>query len=690
MPKHSFQRHCEDSDAAYPPIRLRGSWKEAAISTTVAESMPDQPKAVRIFQSYGWKDATEISRRLKESLAAAGYNVWLDREQLRADDKHFSLALEDAVKDCEIVVALISPHSARGGSDRDERSSICYNELRLAEELPRPIIPIRVQPLRGPPPFIVIKYHRIDWLAWEEPDAYDAGFQQILAAIKRVLAGDKNLDPDIAFQTTSFVSQLFSARDGFVGRHWLFERLGQWLESGKSAFMIEAPTGSGKTAIVAELVRRNPGGRILAYHFCNDEAVTLEPAAFVRSIAAMIANSVDSYADQLWNAKLADWLKGADPHTMLSQGVLAPLHKERMDGNFYIVVDALDEALGAPAAQSAGQTSLPQLLARALGKFPPWLKLLVTTRPHPRIQRLFATADTITLSGNFEQQRVDLRAYIGVRLAGAKLQSITRDASDAAALIEDSAASSFQYAASVLDALEKGDITVSGLNRLPKQLEAFYYERAEARFSSPPAYRPARIIFELLLAAREPLTLRQLQTLSGLDRDMELQPTLDSLTGFVGMEPGGGEDVYRIAHKSISDWLLSSQAGYLSVDPAQGRVRLLAHCRAWNDHHEPYALRHAVGHLLEEGQHVEVLRMVEQGLFKDRLARLAEPRLDAEDSRNLTMALVAAKDQTAILALARTENIWQRDGVAAALQSTPLEDLPFVDQVTGALLGLKP
>ena len=644
---------------------------------------------MRIFQSYGWKDATEISRRLKDSLAAAGYNVWLDREQLRGDDKHFSLALEDAVKDCEIVVALISPHSARGAADKDDRSSICYNELRLAEELPRPIIPIRVQPLRGPPPFIVIKYHRIDWLTWEQPDAYETGLQQILGAIKRVLAGDKNLDPDIAFQTTSFVSQLFSARGSFVGRAWLFERIDQWLASGKPAFMIEASTGSGKTAIVAELVRRNPGGRILAYHFCNEEAVTLEPAAFVRSIAAMIANSIDSYADLLWNAKLTDWLQGADPHTMLSQGLLAPLHKEQMDGNFYIVVDALDEAFGAQTSPGTGRISLPQLLARALDKFPPWLKLLVTTRPHPRIQRLFGAAETIALSGSVEQQQADVRVYIEARLGDPALRARTQDASNAARLIEDGAASSFQYAVSVLDALEAGDVKVGELNRLPKRLEDFYYDRAEARFPSPPDYRPARLIFELLVAAREPLTLRQLQTLTGLERDTQLQPTLDALTGFIGVEPGGGADVYRIAHKSISDWLLSSQSGYLCIDPAAGRARLLSHCRAWNEHHEPYALRHFVGHLLEDGQHAEALRAVELGLFTDRRARLAEPRLDVEDSRNLTAALVAARDQPAILTLARTGNTWQRDGVAAALQSTLPEDLPFVDQLTGALLGLK-
>jgi hypothetical protein len=653
----------------------------------VAETKAPAPptRKVRIFESYGWRDATEVAQRLKASLLEAGFEVWFDHDHLRADEKHWSPPIEQAIIDSEVMVALLSPHSARGQANDDKRSSICYNELRLADELPRPIVPVRVKKLSGPPPFLVIKYRRIDWLDWEDPDAYRKGVGEIVAAIERVLAKDKNFDPDIAFQATNFASQLRTARDDFVGRDWLFERIDAWLEGERPCFLVGGATGSGKTAIVAELVRRNPNGRILAYHFCTPTSMTLDPAAFVRSLAGMLANSIDGYAELLWNGRLASWLAAADPQTMLSQGVLAPLHSLTMEGHHYVVVDGLDEAVGV----GTFQPSLPQLLASAVEEFPPWLKLLVTTRPHGRVQRLFRTAQTCLLADEDTGQRPDVRAYLDKRLAAPAFESAVPSEARAsvADVIDRGAAGSFQYARSVLDAVAAGEIDVQHLDQLPDRLEEFYFARAQRRFPDPADFRAPRAILSLLLAAREALTLRQLTTVSGQDADAELRPALDALSGFVNQENGPeGEDVYRVAHKSITDWLLSGEAGEFRVDPAAGRARLLGHCRGWREHGEDYALKHVVAHLLEAGLVAEAAVTVEAGLFARRLSRFEEPRLDAEDSRALVLALVAARDAPAILVLARTVNTWQRDGVAAALQSTPPQDLEFVDRVVRVLL----
>jgi hypothetical protein len=643
------------------------------------------PRKIRLFESYGWRDATEVAQRLRASLAEAGFEVWLDREHLRADEQHWSLPLEEAITDSDVVVALLSPHAARGQADQDERSSICYNELRLADELPRPIVPVRVRKLAGPPPFLVIKYRRIDWLDWEDPDAYRKGVGEIVAAIERVLAKDKNLDPDIAFQATNFASQLRTAQGDFVGRDWLFARIDAWLEGDRSCFLIGGATGSGKTAIVAELVRRNPNGRILAYHFCTPTPMTLEPAAFVRSLAGMLANSVDGYADLLWNGRLAAWLTASDPQTMLSQGVLAPLHGLSMEGRHYVVVDGLDEAMGV----GSFQPSLPQLLANAVEEFPPWLKLVVTTRPHGRVQRLFRTAEVCSLSDGESGQRPDVRAYLDRRLAGPTFDAAAaaQGRSQIADVIERGAAGSFQYARSVMDAIAAGEIGAGRLDQLPDGLEALYFSRAQRRFPNPPDYRAPRVVLGLLLAGREALTLRQLAMLSGLDADTELRPALEALSCFVNQDAGpDGEDVFRLAHKSITDWLLSGDAGEFRIDPEPERGRLLAHCRGWRDHGEAYALKHVVAHLLGAGFVAEAAAAVQADLFARRLARFGEPRLDAEDSRALVLALVTARDAATILALARTVNTWQRDGVAAALQSTPAKDLEFVDKVVRVLL----
>ena len=652
-------------------------------------------RVVRIFQSYGWNDATDIARHLKASLSSAGFEVWIDREQLRQDDKHFSIALEEAVRNSEVVIALLSPHSVRGAGLGDERSSICYNEIRLADELLRPIVPVRVRKFSGPPPFLIIKYRRIDWLDWDEPRSYQRGLAEILATIDSVLQNDKNLDPDIAFQATNFTSQLATARDDFTGRAWLFEQLERWLAGRRRCFLIEGATGHGKTSVVAELVRRNPGGRILAYHFCSPVPVTLDPSAFVRSLAGMLANSIDAYAEQLWNGRLAERFN-ADPRTMLSQGVLALLHGVRMEESGYIIVDALDEALAQDGP--AADVTLPDLLAGAVDEFPPWLKLVVTSRPHAHVRRLFQHAELCSLGRSQEEQRADLRDYVERRLADAALGSTLADETARETAVELIAArgeGSFLFARSVVDDLEQGEIGVSQLEQLPRSLEAFYYRRISTRFGAPPTQqmpRPdfagPRLILETLLGAREPLGFRQLATFCGLSSDAELQRGLDALSGFVSFSRAEGGEVYRIAHKSISDWLESPAAGAFRIEASKGRERIVAHCRAWREHGEPYALKHLIAHLLDENAVDEAVAVVGQGLFGMRAARLDEPRLDAEDARRLTLGLIEARSEAGIVTLARTENVWQRDGVAAALQSAGPGDRDFIDSVVGSLLAL--
>jgi hypothetical protein len=408
---------------------------------------------------------------------------------------------------------------------------------------------------------------------------------------------------------------------------------------------------------------------------------TLDAAAYVKSTAAMIANTIDGYAEQFWGGTLARWLAATDPQTMFTHGVLAPLRELKMEDNVYIVVDALDEAIGVTGAQ----ISLPLLLVQSLEEFPGWLKLLVTTRPHERIQRLFRMAETCSLDTLAAEQRTDLRHFVEQRLAAID----AADRAEAASIIEQRAAGSFQYAGSVLDSLARGEIGTATLQQLPRRLEQLYFARAQARFPNQADFRLPRIVLGMLLAAREPLTLAQLATLTGLDRDAELPATLDALIGFVAPTFGAkGEAAYRLPHMSINEWLLSADAGGFRVDPVASRERLLAHCLNWRDHHESYALKHLVAHLIESGRAADALAAIGQGLFAERFARLGERRLDADDSRNLTLALVVACDECGIRTLAQTDNVWQRDGVAGALLSAGPEHLPFIDQVVGTLLRI--
>jgi hypothetical protein len=67
---------------------------------------------VRVFISYGRKDASELATRLATQLTKNGFDVWLDRSELRAG-KAWEQQIIDGLRETKVVIALLSPHSTR-------------------------------------------------------------------------------------------------------------------------------------------------------------------------------------------------------------------------------------------------------------------------------------------------------------------------------------------------------------------------------------------------------------------------------------------------------------------------------------------------------------------------------------------------------------------------------------------------
>ena len=528
-----------------------------------------------IFESYGWVDAGEIAQRLKASLEEAGYEVWIDREHLRPDDQHFWLALEAALNHCSLVVALLSPHSVRlEGDDSTHATSICHYELMLAVRKEKAVLPVVV--VDCDTPLAIIRYEPLNFTGWQaSPTAYQEGVGGILRAIQDIRAGDRRYVIYVdKLAPYDFFAELKTAAGSFVGREWVLARIEDWLPGNRRCFLIEAEPGSGKTALLAEMVRRNDGGRVVAYHFCNAlKPETVNARMFVRFIAAMLCGTLSAYAQLLRRSEeLVAALKSNDPTTMLSQGVLAALHTIPIDGVRYILVDALDEAIS--ASEGDGQITIPRLLAQASDEFPPWLKFVATTRRDDRVLPLFQHAERCFLGGTVAAQREDLNHYVEWRFAelglGAAVGPGETEQRQAVATIAERAGGNFQYADTVLAELGSGELRLDALDHLPTQLGSLYYRFADRRFPNITDFRLARIVLSTLLAAREPLTRAQLEAVSGLGRD-DITATLDALSCFLTWDLGAGADrVYRPAHKSISDWLIAPPEGFRSVQSRCG------------------------------------------------------------------------------------------------------------------------
>ena len=273
-------------------------------------------------------------------------------------------------------------------------------------------------------------------------------------------------------------------REVFVGRDWLFADIDAWRAAGHPcAMLIRADFGVGKSAIMAELVHRNPSRAVVAWHFCqHDTQETLRPATFVRHLAAQLKATLPGFRETIEaNADLQERLDNAlaDPASALEAAILAPLSKLAAPaGPRLLVVDALDEALelGANAGQKSG--SFVSLLAGRAGRFPPWLRILPTSRNNPQViaslQQAFAPKE---VDAESIANRDDLRDYIVGRCAREPLASRLRDtghrAAQIAALLGEKSLGKFLYAVRALRDLENGILAPDELARLPLAWTAF-------------------------------------------------------------------------------------------------------------------------------------------------------------------------------------------------------------------------
>ena len=412
----------------------------------------------KIFLSYGRRDAGELATRLEKDLKAQGYEIWRDIRQIKSGSD-WQGEITDGLRNAQIVVALLTPHSTRTTrevSSPDAVDSVCLGEIAYAlfNPPPRPVVPVMA--ISCEPPLAIFHLDYVDMRRWQESeDQYDAGLSRLLDGIAAARRGEKRyrswhhqLDP------FDFAALLYTKRAGFTGRQWLFDAIDAWRQSpGQGrALLIKGDPGIGKSAIVAELVHRNPGGQVLAYHCCqSDVAQTLEPSRFIRSIAAMIAGKLEDYAGLLADPQLQEILSEpgccSDPASAFERGLLVPLEKLRppRGGTRYLLVDALDEALLVPS----GQPDIVSVLASRLERLPRWLRLVATTRKEPAVLERLAGLRAHEIEAKSIENLKDLQDYVQGRLGRPELEEKVREsqrsAADLTALLMNKSEGNFLY-----------------------------------------------------------------------------------------------------------------------------------------------------------------------------------------------------------------------------------------------------
>ena len=513
----------------------------------------------RIFLSYARRDAEPVAARLKNDLDRLGHTVYRDRENLMAgptwDDQ-----LSDAIRASEVFIALLSPLSVRnetgGGPAADD--SVCRRELARALEFRIPIVPALVATCEIP--LTLCGLHYQDFTSWRESEAFLAQAVAKLSNHIEDAAAGKVLRREGALpRMLDFNSFLEDRRRDFTGRQWLFARLEELLAGPARAVLITGPAGIGKSAIVAELVYRNPGNRVLAYHCCQWDRPrdTLDAGRFVTHLAGMLASRLDEFAVALAEELRIEPLVPDDVMGSLYRAILNPLsHLTRPpDAPRYFLIDALDESL-APDAGGADEAApssagIVALVARFLPKLPDWLRVVATTRDDRRVLARLSALNGVELRAGDTLNLEDVASYVRRRLAAPPLADRSATVPDAQGKIVATTDGNFLVARTVLDALATNALPFDRIGRLAPGLPNIYLEFFERQFPTPASYRDAALVLGAAVVAEEPLDRAQLAAVTGLDSKSALRDALERLAAFMPLTAGR----YALFHKSLADWV---------------------------------------------------------------------------------------------------------------------------------------
>ena len=415
-----------------------------------------------------------------------------------------------------------------------------------------------------------------------------------------------------------FTPYLEDKRRMFTGREWLFEEIDRWpYHDEERTLLIVGEPGLGKSSIVAEFVHGNRGEQVIAHHCCqSDQPETLRPGRFILSIAAMLASNLPDYAMQFESPSVADWLSEKrcedDPSSAFSQAILVPLRSlpPPVDGARYILVDALDEALGHGGGKSV---NIVDVLFGRLELMPSWLRVVATTRNDPAVlSSRLSKPPCIRLDAADSRNTADLDDYIRRRIQetpdlAQKLLKSRVPADQVIALLRERSDGNFLYAVHALNGVQCNHYSFKLLKALPPGLEGLYsqfFERIfgktrDAAFES--RYDGARAFLQVMIAAREPLTASELAIASGVDAEEELPKKLRLLKQLLRSGSRNGEETFAFSHKSFADWL-SVKDHEFYIRKIKGARRLADFCASEESNATSpsyYVRRHGIAHFTE-------------------------------------------------------------------------------------------
>jgi hypothetical protein len=555
-----------------------------------------------IFLSYAHKSENiedyDVSEDLvwliKDELEKDGHQVWIDYEGIRGGSQ-WRERITDAITSHRHFLAFLSKRSVRFDPN------VCLNEVAIAIKHNRVIQTILTESeksISAPLTLSSIQWHKFqdwkdikdgtkkgpngeDWLNW---------FNTLMTEIRQNLSDISHLQKQgelgelyQILMPSSFTADVIKSVEGFFGRKWLFDAYKNWLTTEDRIFWLKGSPGIGKSSFAAKLVH-DGNSEVVGFFKCDFQGLkSAEESASecIRTLAYQLASRLPDYRIRLLRGQMLDresiQKKTADDlFTYLITEPLNQAEKITESHKMLLVIDALDEA--GRITNGVTINPLADLIYKHADKLPPWLGIVITSRPEASLQQQLGSKFTpLIVDGETNQNISDLRHYLSSFLNHISPQKEQQRIVD---LILKKSGGIFLY----IKRVEK-NYDLSKPEDLPDGLDDLFFKDFKRYFPNPIQYdQMTERFLRLLVAAPGPLPKKLgIDILQWQERDLKINIS-EPMSSMLKET----DEELQLYHKSLNDWLTDGlRSGIFQVNPTGG-IELGDYL--WNEFEQNYLI----------------------------------------------------------------------------------------------------
>ena len=487
--------------------------------------MDDLRPKINIFISYTTRDKrdSKLARQLYEKLLTQGVQAWIAPDNIPIGEQWKPQIITAVLNRCSHFLVILSHASASSWVVKE----IGLAQQRYIQDNDFKIITLQV----GDPGVFEGKSFLDRFQRLEYQENVDLQVDTILKALSIRPLTPNQFDTLIEEKTRHF-----------VGREYVFSAVDKFITENKNGyFLIEADPGEGKSAFLAEFVRRS---NYISFFNVRSQGINT-PSQFLKYICEQLINRYElPFSTLPANA--------TENGAFLSQ-LLAKISTQLAEGErLVIAIDALDEV-----EQKYSGTNILYLPPN----LPANVYFILTKRRDVDVSLIVQSPRVGIKFEDFHEKGLeDIKLYISQSIQRLALSDWIKDSGMSEGEFIETLAikseSNFMYLRYVIPEIANGTYTNLDIKGLPMGLKAFYEDhwKLMGMMSIPLPELKIQVIYILSLVVM-PVSRQFIAEQLGGATSINIQEVLDEWAQFLHRHDFVDDSKYSVYHTSFRDFL---------------------------------------------------------------------------------------------------------------------------------------